>query len=470
MKRNGVALCIATLAAAVLPAAARAQAFGLNEIGSCAVARGFAVTGAPCNDGSAIYWNPGATTAQADRLTLLVGAAAIGVSGEFRADHSGRVDEGDVPTELPPHFFANWKATPRLAAGIGVYVPYGLTSQWKDDFPGRFSAKRASLASIYVQPNVAFEVVPGRLSVGAGPVIGHSDVTLRQSIDLSQQRTSASGPAFAALGIPPGTEFAQAKLHGNAMAYGFNAGVSARVLPTLQIGARYLSRLTFDYDDADATFYQAPTGLVLAGAVPNPAGGAPLLPAGTLVDTLVAPQFRSGGALTRQKVATSIAHPAQFQVGVGYSGFPGTTLSLDAVWVGWSAFKSLPVNFANPATPDRDLIEDYKDVWGIRAGAEHRFGIGVVGRAGFAFAPSPAPDASVTPLLPDMDRYNYSLGLGLPLGGRFAVDASYLTVQTQGRRGRIEERTSRSQTAAQLNSGFYTLNANIFSLSLKATY
>ena len=43
-----------------LPASARAQAFGLNEIGSCALARGFAVTSAPCDDGSSIYWNPGA--------------------------------------------------------------------------------------------------------------------------------------------------------------------------------------------------------------------------------------------------------------------------------------------------------------------------------------------------------------------------------------------------------------------------
>ena len=43
-----------------LPAIARAQAFGLNEIGSCALARGFATTSAPCDDASSIYWNPGA--------------------------------------------------------------------------------------------------------------------------------------------------------------------------------------------------------------------------------------------------------------------------------------------------------------------------------------------------------------------------------------------------------------------------
>ena len=50
------------LTALLLPAAVGAQGFGLNEIGSCAVARGFAVTSVPCNDPSEIYWNPAATT------------------------------------------------------------------------------------------------------------------------------------------------------------------------------------------------------------------------------------------------------------------------------------------------------------------------------------------------------------------------------------------------------------------------
>src|SRR5438552_11816281 len=52
---------VASLAlAAVAPALARAQGFGLNEIGSCALARGFSATSAPCNDASVIFWNPGA--------------------------------------------------------------------------------------------------------------------------------------------------------------------------------------------------------------------------------------------------------------------------------------------------------------------------------------------------------------------------------------------------------------------------
>ena len=51
-----------------LPAAAHAQAFGLNEIGTCALSRAFANTSSPCDDASTIYWNPGAVPKSIPRL------------------------------------------------------------------------------------------------------------------------------------------------------------------------------------------------------------------------------------------------------------------------------------------------------------------------------------------------------------------------------------------------------------------
>jgi hypothetical protein len=71
-----------------------------------------------------------------------------------------------------------------------------------------------------------------------------------------------------------------------------------------------------------------------------------------------------------------------------------------------------------------------------------------------------------------MDRAYQMLGFGVPIMGRFGLDASYAHISTSGRRGRIDERATGS-TAAQaiaLNSGFYTLSANIFSFSLKASF
>ena len=312
-----------TLALALLglPAAAGAQAFGLNEIGSCAVARGFAATAAPCDDASRIYWNPGALP-KTRGFSIYGGAAIIKIDGDFTRDTSFTTYKADVPTAIVPHLFLDYRGAGKLAFGLGAYVPYGLTSQWGDNFPGRFSAKKASLQTIYVQPNIAYQLTDN-WSVGGGPIYGHSTVELIQAVDLAGVPTSAGGPTFGQLGIPLRTEFARARLKGSASAWGFAVGLRGKLMPTWEMGVRFLSQLSFRYDDADATFEQRPTGLVLAAN--NPFGA----PAGTPVDALVASQFTGTGALTPQKVSTAIRHPAQVQAGFAYTGIERTTLSFD---------------------------------------------------------------------------------------------------------------------------------------------
>jgi long-subunit fatty acid transport protein len=75
----------------------------------------------------------------------------------------------------------------------------------------------------------------------------------------------------------------------------------------------------------------------------------------------------------------------------------------------------------------------------------------------------------VTPLLPEQDRSYGSIGGRYPINRTFSVDGAYSHIFTPGRRGRIDERTSPTQTADQLNSGAYSLHANIFSISLRAS-
>lgn len=453
MKRSRVVFCLATIVAAGVPAVAGAQAFGLNEIGTCATSRTAAVTAAPCADASTIYWNPAAAT-NLRGVSVLVGASSIAVDGSFTTDFTDRRYKGDVPTSVPPAAFVNWKGGDRWALGLGAYVPYGLTSQWHNDFPGRFSAQRASLATIYFQPNVAYEIVPGRLSIGAGPIYGHSTVELKQSIDAI-----TSNPILIGAGVAPGTEIGRARLKGSANGWGGQVGLYAHLVPTVSVGVRYMTTIDFKYDDASAVFTQSTTGI----RIPLPNGTVALL------DTIVAKNFAPGGPLTPQKGSTHIKHPGQLQFGVAFTGLPSTTVEADAVYFQWGQFKDLPIKFSGGA-PSRTILEDYENSWSYRTSLEHRFAMGIAGRAGFSYAKTPAPDVTVTPLLPDMNRYNFGLGVGLPFGGRYALDAGYLRVETQGRRGRIVERTSTTQTAEELNSGRYALKANILSLSLKAQF
>ncbi len=457
--------------------AALAQGFGLNEIGSCAIGRGFAVTGAPCADASSLYWNPGAVSNLPMGVSVYAGTTAIGIKGKFTADNSGRRYNSNVPTAIPPYLGLAVRTTPRLMLGIAAYVPYGLTSQWNDDFPGRFSAQKSALQNIYVQPTIAYELVPGRLSIGAGAIVDFSSIELRQSLDFSQSPVPASaglpaGATFAALGIQPGTEFGRVRVNATGEGGGYTLGIHARPIPSISIGARYLSRVRVEYRNADVNFSTAAAADSITFATGNPLG----VPNGTSLQQVVQPQFQQGAALAPLQTATTvITNPAQIQVGIGFTGLPNTTISADYAQLQWSSFQRLPINFAfyngvpNTAL-SRVQIEDYKNSNSYRFGLEHRFGGdgGVAGRLGFAYSEAAAPAQTVTPLLPDMNRYNFGGGLGVPLGGRlgalrggrYMLDVTYFRVETEGRRGRTVD----------VNNGFYNLNANVFSASLRATF
>ncbi|HVB32392.1 MAG TPA: outer membrane protein transport protein [Gemmatimonadaceae bacterium] len=449
------------LAVLALPATAFAQGFGLNEMNSCGIGRGYAVTGSPCQDASTIFSNP-AFAAALSGNSLVLGATSIAVKGTFTRDSLLGRWQTDIPTAYVPNVYFNHKQSDNLAWGFGVYVPYGLTSEWPGNFPGRFVADKAAIQTIYFQPNIAWKINDNWM-IGGGPVIGHSTVELIQSADLSQQTASAgpTGPiTFGMLGIAQGTEFARGTLKGSAMSYGFALGVYGKIAKHWTMGARYLSSLNFNYSNGKATFQQVPTGLTLSNG--NPLGA----PAGTPVDALVASQFTSG-ALVAQSGATEIAHPDQAEVGVGYDGFDRWLLSADYYWVGWKRFHSLDVQFANPAL-NTTQVEDYNNSSAIRMGAQYTGANSWQWRVGFAGVAAAAPDQTVTPILPDQDRMNYTAGLGIPLGKAWTIDAAYAYVWTPGRRGRIVGRSSASQPS--FNDGVYTLSANIISVSLKASF
>jgi long-chain fatty acid transport protein len=439
------------------------QGFGLNEIGACALARGFANTGAPCKDASTIFWNPAATTALSG-WAISVGAASIALEGKFRQDTTGREFDSNAPTAFVPSAFVNYhKASSKASYGLGFYVPYGLTSQWTDDFPGRFQAQKASLHTIYLQPNFAWQINKD-WSVGGGPIVGFSSVELKQSQDLSGV-TATTGITFGQLGIPRNTEFARVQLKGDAVGYGAQIGVMGHLNSEWTVGARYLTSIKFNYDDADATFTQVPTNLVLGGTLLPP-----FFVAGAQIDALVAPQFATGGKLHAQSASTKITHPAQFGLGFGYTGFKNVSLDADYAWTGWKKFDMLDLTFPGDTTLNKHLLEQYNNTSAIRIGAEYtipnkQWQV----RAGFAGVASAAPAETVTPLLPEQDRGYYTLGVGIPFG-RYAIDGSYAYIRTPGARGRIVERNTTAQTAAQLNTGVYSLNANIFAVSLKASF
>ena len=414
-----------------LPGIARAQGFGLNEIGSCALARGFATTGAPCDDASSIYWNPGAVP-KTHGLTALAGVAAVKLAGDFTQDTTLATHDMDVSTEWVPHLFVNYRTSGSLAYGLGVYVPYGLTSQWSDDFPGRFSALKASLHTIYVQPNVSYAITDD-WSVGIGPVFGHLQRRARSRASTFRSRRRRAGSDLRPARHPEAHRVRSRHAEGERRCVGREP---RRARPHQhELGCRGALPLAdvVQVRRRRRDLPQITTGLF---SREHPLGAPAVRPSTRSSRRVRAP----AAPLVAQKVKTRITHPAQVQSGFGYNGFKNTTIERDYAWVGWKAFKELPVDFqeAPRSRPLRELqqLSASDSASSTATSAVRRL------RAGVAATATAAPDETVTPLLPEQDRAYGSIGGRYPINKTFSVDGAYSHIFTPGRRGRIDERTS----------------------------
>jgi long-chain fatty acid transport protein len=276
-----------------------------------------------------------------------------------------------------------------VAAGIGVYSPYGLEIDWKDpdSFTGRYISTQSKITPFFFVPTVAWAPSP-RIRLGAGAQLALSTVKLERHIAVYNPLADrVEDVGTVTLDSHPG------------FAAGFNAGVQWWPDDKWRVGATYRSKLTISYDGT-ADFEQRPTG--------DPT-----------FDAIVAAGFPKD-----QGVNTSIPFPAQGSLGVGLQVSPSLALEADFNYTWWSAFDRLDVSFQTNSERDLHIEENWDDVFNIRTGFEYRHA-GTspwAFRGGYYFDQSPQPTEGVGPLLPDADRHGICGGLGWR-NAKWSVDA-----------------------------------------------
>lgn len=460
---------------------AHAQGFAVYEQGTCAMGRGGAIVASTCDDGSAVLYNP-AGLAGTTGFTVSAGVTVIDANGSFTEDDTNdSFDLENKPTPVP-HAYITYGINDRLAAGLGLYVPYGLGTKWPMDFGGRFLGFDNSLQSIYVQPTVAYRLAD-RISIGAGLTVAFGSITINQRQDLSSV-VIPPGLRLSQLGAPAGTDFAEAALDaGGATGIGGNFGIQIQATERLSLGARYMTPIKLKYE-GDATFTTvpfttdswtlpannplgAPAGTPV-GAIQLPAGNPFGVPAGTPLSTVIQgiSQQVFSQALVDQDVSTELEMPAQLVLGIGVQATDDLLLLADYQWTNWASFEKIEIDFSAAGTPDRELKENFKNTNAFRVGAEYDLNEAWTLRAGVLTHNAAAPDETVTPLLPEADRTEYVLGLGWKPTPSIELNAAYQYLAQKDRRGRIVEPPEGQEPTESLNSGVYSFYAHLFATTL----
>jgi long-chain fatty acid transport protein len=332
-----------------------------------------------------------------------------------------------------------------LAIGFGSSVPFGLQTDYRPGWVGRYSALRSKLRTIDLQPTIAYRIWDC-LSVGASLDIQYASARLTQAIDFGLEGAEAIGqftqalPALlAARGVPdaaipgivastqraysdagfvPGGRDGIAEVTGNNWAVGFTLGAILEYLKGNEqtffqdgrVGFSYRSAITQDIQ-GNAQFRQVPT---------LTASGAPV-------------QFPSPNLFTNvffdQGVSAQLDLPDIYHFSIYQRFLRHLALMGDIEWIRWSRLQSAAIKFDNPTTPIGLISFNYQDSLRFAIGLEWFAARNFTCRCGFAYDQTPVTSAAFRiPQLPDNDQYSLAVGFRWSPTRWMDIDVGYLHI------------------------------------------
>ena len=376
---------------ALIPASAHGAGYSIYEQGAAALGMGGAAV-ASVGDASAVFFNP-AAIARLEGTQLIVGGTVLtpvtSFSGVAPYPGYGVTEEMTRQYFYPPTVYVTHRFAGGWAAGAGLNAPFGLGIEWKNpnSFTGRYIATKADLKDLNANLSAAW-APSSKWSAGVGLDLAFAKVNLQ---NREQAVVPGGGGAVA--------DVAKIELDSDYKSgWGWNAAVSALPSSEWKLAASYHSKIIVE-PSGKATFTQILTG-------------------NAVFDAAVA-----AGLPPNQDVSTVLRFPAVWTGAAAFSPKDDWTLEADANFFEWSVFTDLPIRFATTPGANQTLIEDYKDSWQFRVGAEHRLPKYTY-RFGYYYDQQAAPDESLTPILPDANRNGVTLGFGCKLGAakRWTLD------------------------------------------------
>jgi long-chain fatty acid transport protein len=400
---------------------AAAGGFGLYEFGAAASTMAGASV-ARAWDASTVFYNPSGIAFLEDGAHFYGGVTLISSTSKFTGAGPIFYNEEHQSVDAihtPIGIFFTYQFNESMYAGIGVTNPFGLGLEWREeDFPGRSIAYNTDLKSFYVSPVFAYKIMD-ELSASVGLDIVFGNITLQRYVRMFDSEGS------------PGIESSKSTIEGSSnLAYGFTASIQYRT-EEMGLGLLYRHSVENKLENADATF--------------------------SYLDTYARPVVEA--KLVNQKVSSSITFPSFFSVGFYYKFFESFGAEFDFMWYNWSVFDQLELDFET--LPTVIIPEDYQNSIQLRIGVHYDFAGNWQLRGGYIYDESPQPIESVSPLLPDNDRHDLSIGLGYSLN-TWQFDAGYMLVD-------FAQRSTVENGEGKNNDGFngtYATVANLLFFSV----
>ena len=359
---------------------ARAAGFALLEQNASGIGNAMAGSAAVADDASTVFANPAGLT-QLSGIQMVGAAHAISVNSNFSGTGSGNLPGVSVGTqnggnagsvEVVGSLYLSVPLGERLAFGVGINTPFGLKTEYDDNWLGRFQGIKTDLKTINLNPSLAYRFSDA-VSVGFG-------------IDFQRVEVELTNATFLGVGVE-----GRQKLKADDNGLGWNIGALFHLGSDMQAGIAYRSRIKY----------------TLTGDVTT------VTTAGT---TVGAGTFPTKAAITFPDMVT-------WSIVQKYS--ESWDLLGDLQWTHWGLVDHVDVMDTNSSARRDQLVFNFHNTWRVAMGVNYRADEKWTVKGGVAFDRSPVDNANRTIRLPDTNRFWLSSGAKYRFSKNGAIDLAY---------------------------------------------
>ncbi len=423
MKRS-ITTTVVVLGVATFQGTAGAAGFALIENSASGMGNAFAGAAAVAEDASTVWFNPaGMTRLKQQQVTAalhyVMPSAKYTDEGSYinpaltgdtvePGSLSGKNASSEV-NALVPNLYYVVPLNDEYLFGLGINAPFGLETDYDDDWVGRYHATNSLLMTVNINPSLAWQATDA-LSFGFGLNIQYAKADLSNQVDSGAVCLKFAGDDDDLLAqcidsglVPDASENdSSANVKGDNWAYGYNLGLLYQVNDSIRLGLTYRSAITQELQ-GDGTFEVNPL----------------------LRDFLDADAVGGSDYLIDSPATATADLPASASISGLFNLTQRVVLLADITWTGWSSFEELRVEFDNPVQPDAVTHQNWEDSMRYAVGLNYTTNSYVL-RTGLAHDESPIPDEQHrTPRIPGNARSWLSLGLGLPVNQAIWLDFGY---------------------------------------------
>lgn len=440
-KPSSLAVAIMTLCGASL---AHAEGYKLYEQSVSAMGNAYAGRGAEITDASLVYSNPAALS-RLSGTSLSAGLNLIAANTDYKNAKAqsagglavlGRSEGENSLLEVVPFAFYADKLDEKFSYGVGFYVPFGLSSDYDNDWVGRYFADETAIQVLALQGSLAYQL-NADWSLGLGLSVNHIEGTLSKYKDHNGlcETGRRINDIYRADVYNSAYCDSHYEVSGDDIAPGYSLGLHGKISDNLSLALVYHSELRFRLT-GDSVITNTPiTGANVAGS-PNFIVVAPQLPA---IDKRTGKLAASSQLIEHSQVP--LTTPANLTLSLDHQFSPLWAWQGSLSWTGWSAFEHIEItsidtkpslslstqqsgNLAKPGYIGY-IPEYWHDSLSAAFGLSYQYQSNLKLKTGVAYDENPISSSHKTARVPTADRTWLTVGANWQVARNWNLDLAY---------------------------------------------